>query len=307
MILSASRRTDIPARHMKWFMERLRDGQVLVRHPMNPHRVSRIFLSPDTIDLIVLITKDPGPLLSYLEELQAMGYHTAFQCTMTPYGRDLEPGLRPKNEIVRSIQELGYLMGKDKVVWRYDPILLNQNFSLSTHERAFERLCGALAANVDHVILSFLDWYPKLEPFYASGMMRALSETEMREAAARLAAAAEKWGLSLQTCCESINLSEYGIARRGCLDLQWAERACGYSLSIPKAKGQREGCQCVESVDIGAYQTCSNGCLYCYANRPGQAVVDKADGPILGFPLTETDVIHDRPMTSRRVEQLTLF
>ena len=124
MILSVSRRTDIPAFYSDWFLRRLQEGYCLVRNPMNPRQISRIALSPKVVDCIVFWTKNPAPLLQKLPEIRRMGYEFYFQFTLTPYGRDLEQNLPAKNVLLSTFRKLGQLIGPERVVWRYDPIVV---------------------------------------------------------------------------------------------------------------------------------------------------------------------------------------
>ena len=132
MIISASRRTDIPTYYSDWFYSRIKDGFVLVRNPMNIHQVSKISLSSDVVDGIVFWTKNPIPMMTKLDEIKDYSYY--FQFTLNAYGKDVEPNVPSKNEIIiPAFQKLSQKMGKDKVVWRYDPIFFNENYTMDYH------------------------------------------------------------------------------------------------------------------------------------------------------------------------------
>lgn len=160
MILSVSRRTDIPRWYSEWLLRRLRAGEVLVRNPYRPGQLRRVPLSPAVVDAIVFWTKDPAPLLPWLDELDGMGYRYLFQFTLTPYGPEIEPGLRDKRAIVETFQVLGCRLGRGRVLWRYDPILFTDAIGLAWHEARFRKLCKALSPFTDQVTVSFLDPYP---------------------------------------------------------------------------------------------------------------------------------------------------
>ncbi len=161
MILSVSRRTDIPRWYSEWLLRRLRAGEVLVRNPYRPGQLRRVPLSPAVVDAIVFWTKDPAPLLPWLDELDGMGYRYLFQFTLTPYGPEIEPGLRDKRAIVETFQVLGCRLGRGRVLWRYDPILFTDAIGLAWHEARFRKLCKALSPFTDQVTVSFLDPYPR--------------------------------------------------------------------------------------------------------------------------------------------------
>lgn len=160
MILSASRRTDIPNYYMDWFLRRIREGYVDVRNPINPHQISRIALSPSVVDCIVFWTKNPENMLPHLGELAAYPYYVQF--TLTSYGRDIEPNLPDKKDrLIPTFQALSSKIGKERVVWRYDPIFLNQRYTVSYHLAAFSEIARRLRGYTERVVISFIDLYAK--------------------------------------------------------------------------------------------------------------------------------------------------
>ncbi|MFQ7855405.1 MAG: DUF1848 domain-containing protein [Flavonifractor plautii] len=262
MILSVSRRTDIPRWYSEWLLRRLRAGEVLVRNPYRPGQLRRVPLSPAVVDAIVFWTKDPAPLLPWLDELDGMGYRYLFQFTLTPYGPEIEPGLRDKRAIVETFQVLGCRLGRGRVLWRYDPILFTDAIGLAWHEARFRKLCKALSPFTDQVTVSFLDPYPG-RPWAACGPQMPWKCRSWRPC----------WGkLQRNITCQlwpaaRRGLLPHGIGRAACIDRARLERLCGGPLRLGPDRGQRPGCGCCESVDIGAYDTCPSGCRYCYANR----------------------------------------
>ena len=308
MILSVSRRTDIPRWYAPWFLNRIREGHVLVSNPYRPHRLRRIPLSPETVDAIVFWTKDPGPLLPFLDELDGLGYRYLFQFTLTPYGREIEPGLRSKEALLETFRTLSRRLGRERVLWRYDPILFSDGIDRSWHQERFLQLCKALSPYTDQVTVSFLDPYPGCP----MGKLRSPTPETARELAAFIGNTAKEFHLSAVMCCEREDYSPYGIGRAACIDGTRLERVCGYPLELKPDRGQRPGCGCRESVDIGAYDTCPSGCRYCYANRSPRrtAAVRAAHDPhsplLIGRPGPE-DVITDVDCASCRAGQLRLF
>lgn len=268
MIISASRRTDIPCFYADWFMNRIRAGYVLTRNPMNPAQVSRIQLSPNVIDGIVFWTKDAANMLPHLAESDRLGYKYYFQHTITPYDQRIERYLRPKEQIEDTFIELSKCMGKNRVVWRYDPIIISDCFGIEAQKHAFRRMCEKLSPYTDTVTMSFVDWYEKLK----FSEIRVPNLQEMAELSAFIGETARAYGLSATACCEKEDLTPYGIAHASCIDSARIERICGCPLAAKNDKNQRVGCGCCSSVDIGAYDTCLNGCTYCYANRSFETV-----------------------------------
>jgi len=307
MVLSASRRTDIPSFYSQWLMNRLRAGYVLVRNPMNHAQVSRVALSSDAVDCIVFWTKDPVNLLDKLPEIDAMGYRYYFQFTLTPYGKTLEPGLRDKADIVETFVRLGELIGKDRIVWRYDPIVVSGELDAGYHVKRFAALCGRLHPYAKYVNISFVDMYAKVR----SKLIRPVTPGEMAEIAGRFAEIAAHFGLPVRACCEP-DLLDCGIQPASCIDKSLVEELCGYRLNAVSDKNQRAGCRCVQSVDIGTYNTCAHGCAYCYANASvkGAAANRARHDPLgeflLGGSLTG-DRITERRMVSLKESQTGLF
>lgn len=305
MILSVSRRTDIPACYTPWFMNRLREGSVMVRNPMNPRQVSRIALTRDVVDCIVFWTKNPLPLMPYLTEIEAMGYPFVMQMTLTGYGPDAETNLPPVAERIDAFRAIADHIGADRMVWRYDPILLSGVYSVDWHAYNFASLARALADCTQRCVLSFLDLYPKIRSRLNAGGFRPCTAEEMRAVAARVAPAAADHGIRLQTCAEKIDLEEFGVCHGACIDGRFISSILGFPLDVRRDGNQRDGCGCVASIDVGEYNTCLNGCAYCYANHSADAVVRHAamhevDSPLLIGRLSADDRVTDRAVVSLR-------
>ncbi len=300
MILSASRRTDIPCYYAEWFMRRLREGYALTRNPMNHAQISRIPLNRDVVDCIVFWTKDPHNLLPYLDELDSMGYPYYFQFTLTPYDQSIEQ-VRPKVDIEETFIALSQRIGKDRVLWRYDPILLNEACTIDFHKAQFERLCKKLSPHTEKVTVSFIDTYKKNK----SANIREMTMDEIEILAESIGLTAKKYGLSAVACCEKLNLSPYGIEKASCIDQKTIEKLCGYPLNIKQDKNQRVDCGCIESIDIGAYNTCLNGCVYCYATASlataqKNHALHKPENPLLRGSAKEGEKVVERKVKSHR-------
>ncbi len=265
MIISASRRTDIPAHYADWFLERVREGFALVRNPRNAHQIRRVSLRPEDVDGIVFWTKNPLPMLSRLKELSAYAYY--FQATVTPYGPDVEPGIPDKEKVILpSLLRLSDEIGPGRVVWRCDPILLSDRYTKEFHYQAFDSMARRLAGRVARCTISFLDMYKNTaRNAQAMGLAPAF-EADMLEMAEKIAAIAKTHGIPVDACAEPLDFSRFGMGRAGCVDPAILEAASGRPIAFKRQKGQRPGCGCADSVDIGAYNSCPNGCGYCYAN-----------------------------------------
>ncbi len=311
MILSVSRRTDIPAFYAEWFFQRIREGFLYVRNPMNPRQVSRIGLSPEVVDCIIFWSKNPAPMLERLDELREYPFY--FQFTLTGYGRDIEPGLPDKRkEVIATFQKLSEKVGKERVVWRYDPILVNGRYTIEYHLKAFEEIAGCLKGYTEKVVISFVDFYAKTLRNTKDLYIKSLSREEMREIAEGMAQIAKNCGLVIETCAEQINLQDVGIRHGSCIDKKRIEKIAGCSLSVEKDKNQREACGCCESIDVGAYNTCRNGCRYCYANYHEEQVRKciacyDVDSPLLCGRIEPEERVTDRKVRSFRNPQLSIF
>lgn len=298
MIISVSRRTDIPACHADWFFRRLQEGFVLVRHPMNPRRVSRVCLSPEVVDGFVFWTKNPLPMLERLSLLKEYAYY--FQFTLTPYGRDAEPGLPSKRDVlIPAFRKLSSLLGRHRVIWRYDPVFLSRTYTFEYHVRWFERLAALLAPCTEKCVISFLDVYRDTKRNMASLGLRDFPPDMQAELAGKLAEAAHAYGLRVESCAEDMDLSRFGIAHGRCVDADLIGRTGNVSLKVNRDGNQRPACGCAQSIDIGAYGSCRHGCLYCYAGagRAGEEG-QNSDSPLLIGTLHGEDVVTDRVMHS---------
>jgi hypothetical protein len=277
MILSASRRTDLPGYYSEWFFNRLKEGYALYRNPMNLAQICRVDLSVENIDCIVFWTKDPYPIMDRLEQLNQMGYSYYFQFTLTPYGKEIEPNLRDKQDILTTFRQLSDQLGKGRVLWRYDPIILNDVYTMDYHKDQFAYLCQELAGYTDLCTISFVDRYSKLSKNVKEQVVREIAAEEMHSLAAELVRIAEPNHIELRACCEASDLSVYGIKPAACIDKKIIEQVSGHPIAVKKDKSQRIGCGCVQSVDIGAYNTCRNGCVYCYANHSEASIIKNCE------------------------------
>lgn len=305
MILSVSRRTDIPSYWSDWFLRRLQERYVCVRNPMSPHQISRIDLSPDVVDCIVFWSKNPSPLAKRLDELD--GYQYYFQYTITGYGKDVESGLPDKKEVLIPVfQDISRKLGPKRVIWRYDPIFFSDRYTPEYHLHAFNEIAQRLEGYAQRVVVSFVDLYAKIRKSIEElHFWPAPSDAELLDFAGNLVRIADKYGFAVESCAEKINLQTVGIQHGSCIDKALIEEIIGYNLTASKDKNQRAECGCFESIDIGTYNTCRNGCRYCYATfNPMQVsqqvkLYDPAS-PLLCGSIAPDDVAKERKVKSLR-------
>lgn len=267
MIISASRRTDIPSFYGRWFINRLREGFFYTFNPFNSKTVLSMQVSPETVECIVFWTKDPAAFLSVLDEIDEMGYRYYFQFTITPYDTDIETNIRAKDKIMDTFVTLSERIGKEKVILRYDPILLTDRYNLDFHDRAFADMSRRLADHTKKIVISFIDRYRKNSSDMKSNKIRELTVDEMTSLGKSMASHAKNAGLTLETCAEEIDLSRFGIGHSSCVDGRLIESITGSRLKgRDKSDPGRAHCGCMKSIDIGRYDCCIHNCLYCYAN-----------------------------------------
>ena len=311
MIISASRRTDIPTFYSEWFLNRIKEGFLYVRNPMNEHQVSKITLSPEVVDCIVFWTKNPIPMIPRLDELGAYPYY--FQFTLTGYGKDVESCLPDKKTaLIPAFQTLAQKLGPDRVIWRYDPIAFNQRYTEAYHLQAFEQIAKALRGCTNKCVISFVDSYHKNRKSLESMEFRDGSDSDLRKFVRKLSRIAGENNMTLATCAEKMDLSSAGVEHNACIDKGVVEKTLGCRINAKKDASQRPECQCVASVEVGTYNSCGNGCRYCYANFSPETVKKHMaqydpDSPILCDHIREGDKITERPMKSIADRQLSLL
>jgi len=308
MILNTGMRTDIPAFYSEWVMNRIRAGYVLVRNPYNPAQITRYEISPDVVDCIAFCTKNPAPMLAHLPELR--GYHQYWFVTITPYGREIEPNVPPKETVMQDLIRLSAAVGIHCVGWRYAPILIDGTYTVERHIRDFSAMCGTLAGALQVCVISFLDLYEKVRRNFPEA--RAVSQQERRRIGKAFAEIGRQHGITVKACAEGEELAAYGIDCGGCMTKETFETAIGSRLMIPGRKSQRPVCGCVLGTDIGAYDTCGHLCRYCYANSDRENVrrnmqQHDPESPLLTGTLRGDETIRRADQSSWIDGQLTLF
>ncbi|HHQ4318762.1 DUF1848 domain-containing protein [Clostridium perfringens] len=302
MIISVSRRTDIPAFYSEWFFNRLKEGFVYVVNPMNLKQVSKIELTPETVDCFVFWTKNAKPMLNRLDELKDYNYY--FQYTITGYQSDVEKGVLNKKEVINTFKELSKKIGKEKVILRYDPIFFSAKYSIEYHCEAFERLCAQLDGYTERCVISFIDLYKKTERNTKILDIIPMTMECIKEISKRFALIASKHNMSIETCSEAYDLSQYGIKKGKCIDDDIISDIIGYELNVKKDDTQRDVCGCVKSIDIGQYNTCKHHCLYCYANFNYNQVQSNSKMHDKNYPLLSGKVREDAKITIRNMKSI---
>jgi hypothetical protein len=286
VIISASRRTDIPAFYSRWLMQRIRAGFCLVANPFRPSQVVRVSLLPEDVTAMVFWSKNPQPLLGQLDELDRLGYCYYFLMTLNDYPTELEPNLPGLKDRIRTFIELSDKLGPKFVVWRYDPVVISNLTPAQYHETRFEKLCRALSGRTERAVVSVVDFYRKTDRRLSELENRGVivnrytaGQPEMLALLTRLNQIASAYGIELCSCAEEPALSAAGVKPGSCIDGVLVQKLCpqvaaprhvfalGDSILAGKDPGQRARCRCVLSKDIGANDTCLHGCRYCYATR----------------------------------------
>ena len=266
MILFASGRTDIPAFYSKWFINRVKAGFVDVRNPFNQNLISRINFSD--VDLIMFCSKNPLPMIDKLKMLKVP---VLFHVTITPYSKDVEPNIPDKRLIIEGVKKLSLVLGIDSVVLRYDPIFLSDKYNVDYHIRAFDKLCKNLNGYVNKIIVSFMDEYKNVRSNKNILKYRTFTREDYKKIGEAFSKSAMDNGMSVQTCFEDNDLTEYGFVKGECLSHELAYILTGKKFKSSNVRKEKK-CECVQMVDIGDYNSCMHMCKYCYANYDEKAV-----------------------------------
>lgn len=293
MIINTGGRTDTVQYYSKWLLNRFREGFVYSRNPFYPNKVTRYELTPDKVDCVVFCSKNYEPILENLKEITDK-FNTYFHYTITAYDKDIEPNVPAIDKSIETLLKLESITGKNRIAWRYDPVLLVGKYTIDYHLETFESMSKALSGHIDRCIFSFVEMYKKLSVNMPE--LKAISENDKIILARGLGEIAQKYNIYLQTCATSDDYERFGIHSSGCMTLDILGKANGVKFKKLKHKGMRKNCNCIETRDIGWYDTCPNGCKYCYANSTPQKALENfklhnPSSPILLGEINETDSI----------------
>jgi len=270
MIISASRRTDIPAFYSRWFMNRIKAGSCMVPNPFNPNQISNISLEPDNVDLFVFWTRNPKPIIQHLKEIDDRGYNYYFLYTLMDNPHILD-SKSPSPEIsIDTFRKLSDNIGPQKMIWRYDPIVLSNVTDIEFHKRRFEFIADKLFGYTFRCIISFVDIYRKIEGRIKKlgddgFILKKCDDYNLYDLLIPLVSIADSNGIEIRSCASKKDLTNFGIPAGKCIDDIYIANIFGKHLDIKKDPSQRKYCNCVSSKDIGMYDSCIYGCRYCYA------------------------------------------
>ena len=327
MVINTGMRTDIPAYFSEWFINRIREGYVLTRNPYNPLQVTRYRLDPSVVDILAFSTKNPEPILKYMDEIAA--FRTYWFVTMNPYGKELEPNVPDWKDVAVSIRALSEKFGPKAVSWRIAPVIVNESYTVSWHIERFEEMAESVAGFVETCMIGFLDLYEKTKRNFPEG--RAVTGKEKAEIGSAFVSIAGRYGIRMIGCYQDRDLMKYGVDVSGCMTHHALEHVGDFHLTIPKSEKSvqkqmgssasiteaeerefQEHGGCILGRDIGEYNTCPHGCRYCYANYDKRTVAanyrrhDPKSPYLTGGPLPD-EVIHDANQVSWIDPQMSIF
>ena len=308
MILNTGNRTDIPAFYSDWFYNRIKEGYVLVRNPYYPTQITKYMLKPEVIDILAFCTKNPIPMLDRLSLLSA--FDMFWFVTITPYGKEIEPLVPHKEQVISSFQRLSVLVGSNRMSWRYDPIFITEQYSVSYHIEQFHQMAEVLSGYTNQCVVSFIDLYEKTKRNFHG--IRRVTDSEQETLIAAFSEIAKRNHLQIHLCCENTGLVRENVDADGCMTKAVLEKALGCRLDVPQKKMARKECACLLGADIGAYNTCPHGCLYCYANYDKETVtrnqkLHRVTSPLLIGEVTDDDVIKQAEQKSWKNGQMSIF
>ena len=286
MIISASRRTDIPAFYSDWFMNQIENGKIYRKNPYNNELYSND-ISPDSVDVIVFWTRNAHNMIrkGHIQRLQDLGYNFYFQYTITghviksPSGKNLDGNTPHPLKAIETFNQLSNIIGEEKVILRFDPIVVCDQISVEKVIKNYNEINKRINSG-SHVVISFLDIYNHVGSYLNKAgftgmkdLVKPENESDLTKLLEGLTKVNKDYGKEMFSCAESIDLEKYGIQHSKCIDDQYIQKVFGIKVSKQKDKGQREACGCVKSLDIGQYDTCTHGCVYCYATPNHEAAI----------------------------------
>lgn len=310
MIINVGGRTDIVNYYTPWLLNRLNEGFAYSRNPFARENVYRLSLKVEDVDCLLFCSKNYQPILNHIRDIDEK-YNILCHYTITGYGKDIEPKVPSINQSINTLEKLSDIIGMNKILWRYDPILLTEEYSVEKHLETFDYIAENISSLVCRCIFSFVDMYKKVEENMPEIIPFALNDK--KRLLKGIGEISEKYNLYTQTCATNENYEKYGIHSAGCTTVEILEQAHGVIYKNVKASGIRKNCHCIPSRDIGAYNSCLSECKYCYANRKPEIpknVIKLHDekSPLLLGHIKEGDKLIDTKVI-RYIEpkQTTLF
>lgn len=245
------------------------------------------------------------------------GYEYYFQYTLNSYSDDIEVNVKKKKQLIDTFIKLSKIIGKKRVIWRYDPILLNNKYTKEYHYKWFEVIASKLSGYTNKCVISFVDQYKEIKRNASLLGLKGITENDMIEIASNLVKIANKYNIEIESCAEKIDLSEYGVKHGACIDIELINEITGKKLKNIKRDNMRNGCNCIKSVDIGEYNSCLHNCRYCYANYNSKLIQENVHRHNSESPLLLDNLVGDEKITehylskneSKKIElnQISLF
>lgn len=293
MILNTGSRTDTVQYYTQWLLNRFNEGFVYSRNPLFPDKITRYELNPDIVDCVVFCSKNYEPILPRIKTVTDK-FNTYFHYTITAYGKDIEPNVPSIDKSIETLIKLSKITGRQKIAWRYDPVLLTEKYTKDIHYNTFNYMAQKISPYIDRCIFSFVEMYKKLKTNMPEIIL--LNENDKEEIAENIGKIAKKYNMIIQTCAANDNYEKYGIQNSGCMTADILGRANDVTFKKLKHSGNRAGCGCMESRNIGDYDTCPNGCKYCYANQNPKIALENfkkhnPDFDLITGNIKETDEI----------------
>ena len=311
MIINTGSRTDTVQYYSEWLLKRFQEGFVYSRNPLFLNKVTKYELNPEVVDCVIFCSKNYEPILERLHEITDR-FNTYFYYTITAYGKDIEPNVPSIEDSIETLIKLSEIVGAKRIAWRYDPILLTEKYTKNRHYETFDYMSEKLSPYIDRCIFSFVEMYKKLKTNMPEIIL--LTQEDKDEIAKNIGLIAKKNKILLQTCATLENYEKYNIIQSGCITAEILGTANGVTFSNIKHSGNRKGCRCMENRNIGDYDTCPNGCKYCYANQNPQIArknyeKHNADSPLILGGLYPPDEISQSSQKSFLIkhEQQKLF
>lgn len=300
MIINVGGRTDIVNYYTPWLLKRLEEGFVYTRNPYNRKHLTCYDLSRKYVDAIIFCSKNYEPILNHMPSIMEK-YPVYCHYTITAYGRDVEEKVPSIDESIDILKQLSDIVGKGKLSWRYDPILLTEKYTVDRHLESFEHIASCVHGYVNNCIFSFVDMYRKV--YRNMPEIIEFKEDEKKQILEGLSSIADKYDLTLQSCADTSSYDEYGICTSGCITSSVLEESNNVVFRNVNHRGSRKGCKCMPWNDIGEYDTCLNACRYCYANRRPKIAYEKYRkhnplSPVLIGEVSEDDEIHNAKQSS---------
>ena len=310
MIIHVGGRTDIVNYYTPWLLNRLREGYAYSRNPFARENVYKLSLKPEDVDCLLFCSKNYPPILKHIDGIDEK-YNILCNYTITAYGRDVEPKVPTINQSIKTLGRLSDIVGRNKILWRYDPILLTEKYTVEKHLEMFEYMAEKISPLVYRCIFSFVDMYKKVEENMSE--IIPLTEEDKVKLLKGIGEISERYNIYTQSCATNESYEKYGIHAAGCTTREILEQAHNVVYKNVKGTGIRDNCHCIPSRDIGAYNSCLSECKYCYANRKPEIpknVIKLHDekSPLLLGHLKENDkLIETNVIRYIEPKQTTLF